>query len=98
MRASPQPTLNADGLVVRPWQPDDAAAVFEAYQDPEIQRCHVRTMTDLAEAWSWIGSWPQRWQQETGSGWAVVTHTSVVGRVGSSDSNYGTASASSPTA
>jgi RimJ/RimL family protein N-acetyltransferase len=33
-----QPTLTGDRLRLRPWRPDDAAAVFEACQDPEIQR------------------------------------------------------------
>jgi RimJ/RimL family protein N-acetyltransferase len=82
LRALTQPTLDADGLVVRPWQPDDAAAVFQAYQDPAIQRWHVRRMTDLAEASSWIDSWPSRWRQETGADWAVTADSRVIGRVG----------------
>ena len=77
-----QPTLDADGLVVRPWQLHDAAAVFQAYQDPAIQRWHVRRMTDLAEASFWISSWPNRWSEETGADWAVTTASTVIGRVG----------------
>src|SRR5215475_408732 len=30
--------IKADHLVLRPWRPDDADAVFQACQDPEIQR------------------------------------------------------------
>lgn len=82
MRALSQPTLDADGLVVRPWQPTDATVVFQAYQDPAIQRWHVRSMSDLAEASSWIGSCPDRWHQETGAEWAVTADRRVVGRVG----------------
>jgi RimJ/RimL family protein N-acetyltransferase len=82
MRSLPQPTLNTDDLVIRPWQLDDAAAVLEAYRDPAIQRWHLRTMTDLAEAASWIDAWPDRWNQETGADWAVSTGGTVVGRVG----------------
>jgi hypothetical protein len=44
--------------MVGPWQPNDAKAVFEANQDPAIERRHVRSMTDLPEASSWISSWP----------------------------------------
>ena len=82
LRAMPQPTLHHDGLVIRPWQGDDAPVVLEAYQDPAIQRWHVRSMADLAEASAWIGSWPDRWQKETGADWAVVADAAVVGRVG----------------
>jgi len=57
-------------------------AVFEAYQDHTIQRWHVRSMTDLAEASAWISSWPTRWHEETGADWAVAADATVVGRVG----------------
>jgi RimJ/RimL family protein N-acetyltransferase len=82
IRSLPQPTLHAAGLVIRPWQPGDASAVLAAYQDPAIQRWHVRSMDDLAEALAWIGSWPQRWQEESGADWAVVAGEAVAGRVG----------------
>ncbi len=57
-------------------------AVFEAYQDHAIQRWHVRSMTDLAEASAWNSSWPTRWHEETGADWAVAADATVVGRVG----------------
>jgi len=82
MRALPQPTLDADGVVVRPWQPADATAVFQAYQDPNIRRWHLRWMSDLAEASSWISSWPDRWSHETGADWAVTADSTMIGRVG----------------
>lgn len=82
MRSLGQPTLEAGGLVVRPWRADDAAAVFVAYQDPAIQHWHVRSMTDRAEAAAWIEAWPSRWQDETGGDWAVTADGAVLGRVG----------------
>lgn len=33
-----QPTLETDGLILRPWRENDADAVFAACQDPEIVR------------------------------------------------------------
>ena len=33
-----QPTLDAEGLTVRPWRESDADAVYAACQDPEIAR------------------------------------------------------------
>jgi RimJ/RimL family protein N-acetyltransferase len=34
----PQPTLPGRRIRLRPWRPDDAAAVYAACQDPEVQR------------------------------------------------------------
>jgi RimJ/RimL family protein N-acetyltransferase len=34
----PQPEIKIDELLVRPWRAEDAEAVFQACQDPEIQR------------------------------------------------------------
>ncbi|GAB2934709.1 GNAT family N-acetyltransferase [Micromonospora polyrhachis] len=75
-----QPLLRADGLVLRPWEPSDRPAVLAGYADPAIQRWHCRTMTD-AEARDWIAHWPDRWQAETGAGWAVVDSSEVVGQI-----------------
>lgn len=82
LRALAQPTLDADGLLVRPWQLADASAVFDAYQDPAIQHWHVRSMADVAEASQWVESWPHRWHAETGADWAVSIDAELVGRVG----------------
>lgn len=81
LRAQAQPRLPVDELVLRPWEPGDAARVAEAYADPEIQRWHVRSMTE-AEALAWVRSWPERWEAETGAGWAVVEDGILLGRVG----------------
>lgn len=75
-----QPTIDADGLHLRPWQPGDRPAVLAGYADPAIQRWHCRTMT-TDEAHAWLTSWPQRWQAETGAGWAVTDTGGVLGQI-----------------
>jgi ribosomal-protein-alanine N-acetyltransferase len=77
----PQPTLTVDELTIRPWRLSDAAAVVEAYRDPEIQRWHVRTMDD-AEAQAWIRGWADRWAAETAASWAVTADGALLGRTG----------------
>jgi [ribosomal protein S5]-alanine N-acetyltransferase len=76
-----QPVLVVDELVLRPWHLDDVPAIVAAYQDPEIQRWHVRSMTE-PEAEIWALSWADKWRAETGAGWAVVDQDAVVGRTG----------------
>ncbi len=77
----PQPTLRVDELLLRPWLGSDAAAVFAAYRDPEIQRWHVRSMTE-DEAAEWVAGWADRWRAESGAGWAVTRRDVLAGRVG----------------
>jgi RimJ/RimL family protein N-acetyltransferase len=81
MRNQPQPTLRIGELTVRPWREDDAAAVVAAYGDRDIQQWHARSMT-AGEAPAWLSSWADRWQAETGAGWAVTQQDVLVGRVG----------------
>jgi RimJ/RimL family protein N-acetyltransferase len=76
-----QPVLAVDELVLRPWRADDVPAVVAAYRDPDIQRWHVRSMTER-EAEAWVLSWAEKWRTETGAGWAVVDQDAVVGRTG----------------
>jgi GNAT superfamily N-acetyltransferase len=46
-----QPTLaTTDGLLLRPWEPADAAVFFAAYQDPAIRRWHTRQPASEAQA------------------------------------------------
>jgi RimJ/RimL family protein N-acetyltransferase len=81
LRRMTQPVLVVDELVLRPWHLDDVLAIVAAYRDPEIQRWHVRSMTE-PEAAKWALSWPEKWRAETGAGWAVVDQDTVVGRTG----------------
>jgi len=80
LAALPQPEIHGYGILLRPWQPDDRAAVVTGYADPAIQRWHCRTMSD-DEAGAWINRWPERWRTETGAGWAVVDAGTVAGQL-----------------
>jgi hypothetical protein len=64
-----QPVLDLTDMVLRPWQSSDLSAVAAAYSDPDIQYWHARSMTE-AESRLWIDSWPVRWAEESGAGWA----------------------------
>lgn len=81
LRDQVQPRLIVDELVLRPWEPEDATRVVEAYSDPAIQKWHARSMTE-PEALSWVMSWSERWTAETGACRAVVDRDLLVGRVG----------------
>ncbi|GHC78652.1 GNAT family N-acetyltransferase [Streptomyces flavofungini] len=79
-----QPTLPADGgLRLRPWALTDAPAVYEAFQDPALQRWHARVADSEDEAREWIGGWIADWTEERTATWAVVDTATdeVAGRV-----------------
>lgn len=75
-----QPVLDQDGFVLRPWRAPDAAAVAEAYSDPGIRRWHNRSMSG-PEAQVWISSWPGRWAEESGAGWAIDGAAGLLGQI-----------------
>lgn len=75
-----QPTLSADWILLRPWIEDDVTAVVEAYQEPEIQRWHVRSMTP-EEARRWIADAGSAWSEERGASWAVEAKGAFAGRM-----------------
>lgn len=75
-----QPTLHAGAIVLRPWGEDDAAAVVAAYQEPEIQRWHVRSMT-CTEAEEWIEAAGRSWSNGAGASWAVEHEGVFAGRM-----------------
>ncbi|MZD05306.1 GNAT family N-acetyltransferase [Streptomyces sp. SID5785] len=72
--SAPQPVLpTASGeLLLRPAQPADAQAVFEAFQDPVLQYWHIRTMDSLDEAHAWIEQVHRGWAEETAAQWIVA--------------------------
>jgi [ribosomal protein S5]-alanine N-acetyltransferase len=76
-----QPTLRVGELTVRPWRPSDAGAVAATSADQDTQQWHGQSMT-AAEAAAWLSSWADRWQAETGAGWAITHQGVLVGRVG----------------
>jgi [ribosomal protein S5]-alanine N-acetyltransferase len=78
--SEPQPTLESDGLVLRPWASEDGAAISAAYQDPSIQRWHARSMTP-DEAVQWVTKAHADWADEIAASWAVTTQAGLVGRM-----------------
>jgi RimJ/RimL family protein N-acetyltransferase len=81
---SEQPTLRVGAeVLLRPWLLADAAAVMDAFQDPAIQRWHVRRADSVDEAREWIEGWQSSWLDETGGHWAVVDtdDDTLLGRV-----------------
>lgn len=68
-----QPEIVEDGLLLRPWRPEDADAVFRACQDPDIQRwTRVPTPYLPEHAESFVtGIAPQGWAAGTAAHFAV---------------------------
>lgn len=80
-----QPVLPAGGgLVLRPWEPGDAAALFALYADPAIQEWHAYRLDTVDEACEMIARWQRYWLAETGAHWAVTRKGSgdLLGRMG----------------
>jgi [ribosomal protein S5]-alanine N-acetyltransferase len=81
LRDRPQPVLQAGSrFTLRPWRAADAPIVAAAYDDPEIQQWHHRTMS-RDEASEWVAATAARWSAERDAEWAVVDGEGVVGRV-----------------
>ncbi|GAB4051263.1 GNAT family N-acetyltransferase [Catellatospora paridis] len=73
LSAGPQPVISAPGeLVIRPWEPADAAVFHSAYQDPEIRHWHTRQPSSEDQVREWFEQYRQAWAQETGASWAVT--------------------------
>ncbi|MEV2254621.1 GNAT family N-acetyltransferase [Streptomyces sp. NPDC050147] len=71
------------GLILRPWSPDDAPVVYEAFQDPVLQHWHPREADSVDEARGWIDGWRKAWPEERDAHWAVADASTdaVVGRI-----------------
>lgn len=70
------------GSMLRPWRIEDVDAVVAAFAVPDIQRWHMRSIDNVAEAEEWITSWQRRWDADTDASWAVTDQTgSAVGYV-----------------
>ncbi|MEU6680426.1 GNAT family N-acetyltransferase [Streptomyces sp. NPDC046925] len=79
-----QPTIPVPGgLLIRPWQAADAPAVYEAFQDPVIQRWHAREADSVHEASGWIEGWVKAWPEERDAYWAIADAATdaLVGRI-----------------
>lgn len=72
-----------DGLLLRPWRRDDAAAVLVGLGDPLTVRWNPRLpLPDLAAASSWIDTRTAGWAEGRAASWAVCHRAEVVGSVG----------------
>ncbi|CAM5712857.1 N-acetyltransferase OS=Streptomyces alboniger OX=132473 GN=CP975_06285 PE=4 SV=1 [Streptomyces alboniger] len=79
-----QPTLPVPGgLLIRPWLLTDAPAVYEAFQDPALQRWHARVADSESEARGWIDGWRTAWAGERDAYWAIADAATdaLVGRI-----------------
>jgi RimJ/RimL family protein N-acetyltransferase len=66
-------TLTIDELVLRPWRRDDAGALFDACQDPEIARwVTIPQPYTLADAEAFIGAATTMWRDGTAAPFAIV--------------------------
>lgn len=80
-----QPTLDAEGLTMRPWRDADADAVLTACQDPEIVRwTTIPFPYERAHAEAYVGPVSSAaWAHKTAANFAVVDSDScVVGSFG----------------
>lgn len=81
-----QPELTAGALHLRPWRPSDAAAVYEACQDPDIQRwLRIPVPYLLTDAVAFTGSRSlTTWARDQGADFAVLDSVSgnLLGCVG----------------
>ena len=73
MDDGPGTTLRIDDLVLRPWRPDDAAAVFGVCQDPEIARwVTIPQPFEPSDADAFIENALKMWRDGTGAPFAIV--------------------------
>jgi RimJ/RimL family protein N-acetyltransferase len=71
--------VETERLVLRPWQPEDAAPLGEIYEQPEF----LATMP-TADATTEIARWLERWKTDGLAPWAACDRTSgrLIGRIG----------------
>ena len=79
----PQPVLPAaGGLMLRPWESDDAPVFLSAYQDEEIRRWHTRRPRTEADVRGWFEAYREDWKRERGGHWAIASEDgAVLGRI-----------------
>ncbi len=73
MDDGPGTILRIDDLILRPWRPDDATAVFAVCQDPEIARwVTIPQPFERSDADAFIESALTMWRDGTGAPFAIV--------------------------
>ncbi|MEV6104095.1 GNAT family N-acetyltransferase [Streptomyces sp. NPDC051940] len=74
-----QPTLPAaDGLLLRPWRPEDAPVLVAAFSDPAIQHWHARRVDSADEAREMIDGFHRAWAGEERADWALTDASGTV--------------------
>ena len=84
MAGMEQPVISVDDEVsLRPFRPNDARAVVQAFSTPDIQHYHFRRVDSDAEAMQWILDCAEGWRSERSATWAIVSRArdNVFGRV-----------------
>ncbi|MFG2428284.1 GNAT family N-acetyltransferase [Streptomyces sp. NPDC048590] len=73
--------LTPEGLLLRPWRPDDAPAVLDAFAPAEMARQSGTPVTTLDEALGWIAERERERVAGRGYAWAVVRDGAALGSV-----------------
>ena len=84
MAGMEQPVISVDDEVsLRPFRPNDARAVVQAFSTPDIQHYHFRRVDSDAEAMQWILVCAEGWRSKQSATWAIVSRArdNVFGRV-----------------
>ncbi|GLY29974.1 GNAT family N-acetyltransferase [Kineosporia sp. NBRC 101731] len=79
--SGPQPQIEGDGLLLRPWWAGDESFLVSAYSDPAIQRWHTFSLDDEPEATGWIERANRKWLTEQGADWAVTDGENQLARI-----------------
>jgi RimJ/RimL family protein N-acetyltransferase len=67
-----KPTASAPGLLLRPWEEGDAAALVEAHRDPELRRWLRILLHDEGQARDWVAWNTDAWATGTAYNFAVL--------------------------
>jgi RimJ/RimL family protein N-acetyltransferase len=79
------PTIATERLVLRPFREDDAAALFEISQDPDVMRfIGIRGIPTAEDCWRSVAGWIGHWVLRGYGQWAVEERSSgrFIGRLG----------------
>ena len=71
----------SQGLLLRPWRPEDAPDVLRAFVSEEMARQAGRPVTTLAEAQDWVAAREEERAAGTAYTWAVVREGVPLGSV-----------------
>ena len=66
--------------MLRPWDLADVPSVVQAYRDTAIMHWHGKSMS-VNDAREWLLHWADRWQDETGAGWAIARAGKAIGQI-----------------